>query len=103
MEGNPTEAQKSRLQDFLVELMLLCRQYNLLLDTYDADTRVIDLGTNTIVGIGLDYIVLEVDGEQIITNYECDGSILDGVWLVDTDSGPREQRELGRAHPRREP
>ena len=98
LEGRPTDGQKERLEDWLSELKLICHKYGFLLDTQDGDTRVIDLDRQTVVGMGLFYLV---NGEMI-TAYEVESSILDGTWPVDTPSGPREQRFVGRVWPHRD-
>lgn len=103
LEGAPSDAQKRRLEDYLAELKIICRQYRFLLDTDDADVRIIDLDRNTIVGIGLTYLLSERGGRARITGYDISDSILDGVWPVDGPpgtSGPVEQRTVQPVWPR---
>lgn len=102
LEGHPTDAQKSRLEDWLTELKIICARYRLILDTDDeegGETRVIDVERGTTIGIGVHYLIGTKNGRRVITAYDCNGSILDGVWLVDTDTGMREQRSVGRVYP----
>lgn len=98
LEGSPSDDQKQRLEDWLVELKLVCRSYGLLLDTEEGETHIIDLARDRTIGIGLTYLL---DAQGRITGFDCTGSILDGVWLVDGPRGPVEQRELGTVWPRR--
>lgn len=100
LEGRPTREQQLRLEDFLSELMFLSRKYGLLIDTYgDLESPVVrDLTTGTIVGLRLVYFVDPQDPSKVVS-YDFDGaSILDGIWMVDTPTGPKELREVdGRA------
>lgn len=98
LEGNPSDEQKSRLEDWLVELKFICRNYQLLLDTDEGDVRIVDLLSNTTIGIGLTSL-LNDDG--LITDYDCTGSILDGVWLVEGPAGLVEQRSIAPVWTRR--
>lgn len=98
LEGEPCDEQKSRLEDWLTELKIICRRYQLMLDTDDGETRILDLTRGTTIGFGITYL-LEDSGQ--ITGFDCAGSILDGVWLIDTVAGPREQRAAGRVWPQR--
>ncbi len=77
---------------------MICRSYQLLLDTDDGETHIVDLLNGNTIGIGLTYLI---DEDNRITGYDCTGSILDGVWLVDSPQGLTEQRELGSMWPRR--
>lgn len=97
LESRPTDDQKHRLEDWLSELKAICRKYGLILDTEDGELRIIDVRRGTTIGIGLAWLA---EGPKI-TAYDCAGSILDGVWLVDTDDGPVEQRALGMVWPGR--
>lgn len=100
LEGAPTDEQKERLDNWLSELKIICRQYGLLLDTDDGDTRIVDLYAHTIIGVGLTYLTTG-NSHDTITAYDCSGSILDGSWLIDTRAGPIEQRLLGPVFPHR--
>lgn len=102
LEGHPSDDQKERLEDWLSELMLICRRYGLVLDTDDADTRVVDVWSNTVIGVGLQYIVADDRDQPKIHSYDCAGSILDGAWLVDTPEGPQEQRAVSSPFPHRD-
>jgi hypothetical protein len=99
LEGQPTDDQKHRLEDWLAELKIICRRHRILLDTDQGEARLVDLVRGTTIGIGVTYLTAERAGRVRITGYDCTGSILDGVWLVDTPSGPREQRDVGRVWP----
>lgn len=98
LESRPTQEQKDRLDAWLTEIKRVCAAHRLLVDTEDGETLIIDMDADTVVGFGLTYLTrrrLTRDGEQeVITAYDCTGSILDGVWLVDTPDGPREQYTL---------
>ncbi len=101
LETDPSDAQKLRLQDWLTELKIICARYRVVLDTDDdGETRVIDIERGTTIGIGVSYLIDQrPDGRRVISAYDCTGSILDGVWLIDTPAGPIEQREHTRVHP----
>lgn len=99
LEPAPTDEQKSRLEDWLTELKIICARYRLVLDTEDGETRLIDIERGTTIGIGVTYLVEQRGDRQLITSYDCTGSILDGVWLVEGATGPDEQRHLGRVFP----
>lgn len=94
LEGRPSVDQRERLEDFLDELTLICRRYNLLLDGYvEGETiQVLDLDSGNVVGLNLLYTVQERTGKVVA--YDCEHSILDGVWLVDAEDGPVEQHTL---------
>ncbi len=92
LEGEPDDGQTERLENWLTELKMICRQYGILLNTDDGETVIIDLYSATVIGIGLTYL-LDESGTRI-TAYDCDGSILDGAWLIDTPEGSREQRHV---------
>lgn len=100
LEGNPTRAQQRRLDDFLSELMLISRKYQLVIDSYVGyEVPVVrDVESGTVVGLQLAYHV-DVQHPTHVVSYDfAGGSILDGVWLVDTPQGPVALRELdGRA------
>jgi hypothetical protein len=98
LEDQPSSEQKQRLEDWLSELRLICRKYGMLIDVDDScETRIVDLRTDTVVGIGLVYLL---DGDRI-TAMDCAGSILDGAWLVTSPDGLKEQRLLGTSWPKR--
>lgn len=92
IEGHPSDDQKHRLSDWLAEMKDLCFKHQLLLDVDpDGEIRILDRVGETTIGFGLTYLIAP-DGS--ISAFDCDGSILDGVWLVDTPTGPREQRDV---------
>lgn len=99
LEGEPTDEQKHRLEDWLSELKIICRRYRILLDTEDTDTRLIDLERQTVIGIGVTYLTADRGGRRRITGYDVSDSILDGVWPIDTDEGVEQQRHGGRVWP----
>jgi hypothetical protein len=91
LEGHPTPAQRRRLGRWLADLRVVCDNHHLILDTDGSEFRIIDLERDTVIGVGLAYLL---DERGHITALDCDGSVLDGVWLVDTPEGLREQREI---------
>jgi len=94
LEGDPTPEQKVRLAGFLDELMLISRKYRIVLDGYVEDgPALLDLDRNTVIGVGLLYLVDEYRGNKV-TSYDAEDSILDGVWPVDGPDGPIEQKDL---------
>lgn len=96
LEERPSHEQRGRLIDFLSELMLISRRYGMVIDSYvDVETPVVrDTRTGTVVGLHLAYFVAPDNHEQV-TAYDCEGgSILDGVWLVQTPDGLKEQRHV---------
>lgn len=100
LESEPSDEQKHRLRDWLTELKIICARYRVVLDTDDFETRIIDIDRDTTIGIGVSYLTETRNGSRVITAYDCCGSILDGVWIVDTaDGGSDEQRHVGRVHP----
>jgi hypothetical protein len=100
LEGRPTDEQKLRLENWLTELKIICRRYRILLDTDDDWVHIVDMDARTTIGIGLTCLSATRDGRERITAYDCTGSILDGVWLVDTIDGPAEQRTVAPVWPR---
>ncbi len=105
LEGRPSDEQKHRLEDWLTELKIICRRYRILLDTDSGETALIDLERMHTIGIGVTSLIEDVPGSNRITSYDCTGSILDGVWLVDTPAGHQEQRTVAPVwphHPTRE-
>lgn len=91
LESAPTVAQKQRLSDWLGELMVICQRYRIALECEDGE--LIDTDSGTVIGVGVAYLIgTDASGVDVITAYDCTGSILDGVWLVDTATGPTEQR-----------
>lgn len=99
LESEPTDEQKHRLEDWLTELKIICRRHRILLDTEDDWVHLIDMDREKTIGIGLTYLSAERGGRPQITAYDCTGSILDGVWLVESPEGLREQRALGSVWP----
>lgn len=99
LENEPSDDQKLRLRDWLTELKIICARYRVVLDTEDYETRVIDIDRDTTIGIGVTYLTERKNGRNVITAYDCTGSILDGVWLISSDGHTQEQRHVGRVHP----
>jgi hypothetical protein len=99
LETAPTDEQKHRLTDWLDELKIICARYRLVLDTEDTETRLIDIDRGTTIGVGVSYLIEHIKGRDLITSYDCTGSILDGVWLVETNGAVAEQRHVGRVFP----
>lgn len=93
LERHPTDDQKSRLGTWLNELLLISRVHGIYLITDDGEVRIIDAETGHTIGLDLAYLL---DGGQPprLSSLDCDGSVLDGVWLVETENGPVEQRLL---------
>lgn len=88
MENHPTDDQRARLQDFLIEVMHASRRYGMLIATAKNDEPpvVIDVERGTIVGIDFEYITDE-ENDNLVKSYWCESSILDGVWIVEADDG----------------
>lgn len=99
LEGLPSDTQKRRLEDWLTELKIICRRYRILLEAEDGEVRLIDLDRRTTIGLGLTYQTAERAGREWITACDATGSILDGVWLIDTPNGPEEQLRAGHVWP----
>jgi hypothetical protein len=78
--------------------MLISRKYRLVLTCEAGEARVVDIDADTVIGLG---ILPLLDQRDRITAMDCAGSILDGVWLVDTPSGAAEQHSVGAVWPRR--
>lgn len=91
VEVNPTREQRKRLDDWLSELAIISRKYELLIDTSCGDTMIVDLHSCTIVGVDLGYVL---NSKEHITGYELADSILDGVWMVRTGDGMVETRTV---------
>ena len=91
MESRPSQDQRERLLDFLVESMALARKYQMLIATVrDAELDVtipaiVDLNAQTIVGIDLTYVQDPNSGR--IRAYLPKDSVLDDVWIVEQDDG----------------
>ncbi len=100
VEGAPDDDQKERLEDFLFELMLVCKRHGVHLIDADAAVELIDSGRGTIIGLGL---FADVDAEDCLKRYLPHHSILDGVWPVDSPDGVTEQRFVQNTYPRRDP
>jgi hypothetical protein len=87
-ETNPNDAQKYRLMTFLLELKELCETRGLLLVPWGGDIGFYDLQAKTMVGVGLHYILDDLDpSNATVHSLESLDSILDGVWLVDGPDG----------------
>lgn len=88
MESRPSDDQRERLQDFLVEVMALSRKYGMVIATEQNGEPpvVFDTKNDTIVGIGFGY-VLDEERQNVVTEYWCEDSILDGVWIVEREDG----------------
>lgn len=100
LEKVPTDDQKERLEDWLQELKLICAKYQMLPDTDSGEVRIIDLKTGHVIGFGLCHL-RDRERPEWIRALDLDGSILDGVWLVDTGDGEREQRDVMNVWPTR--
>lgn len=99
LEGNPDDDQKNRLEDFLTELMLLTRRYNVLLLDQEETVQILDLRRQcNLVGVGIVAFTEPGDDSKVVSYMAAD-SILDGAWLVDTDGGPVEQRQVSNVFP----
>lgn len=94
LEVRPSEAQQVRLDAFLHELARACRRQAIRVVERGGELHIIDVLSGHLIGVGLE----TYEGENgLITSIQCDGSILDGVWLIETDDGRLvEQRELAR-------
>ena len=101
IEGAPTDDQKERLEEFLAELMLISRKYQLLLKGNGEMVEFFDLVRQSTIGFGLEWFTA-VGDDLKVTGYIPADSILDGVWPVDGPDGMAEQRHLWRVNPRRE-
>jgi len=88
------------LENWLVELYILCRSYGLLIEVENGEFRVVDLerGGGTVIGIGLDHVVEETSNGPAVRSFLVNDSILDGLWPVDTPDGIRDQREVQSVH-----
>ncbi len=91
VEETPTAEQRKRLDDWLTELAIICRKYELLVDTSCNELMIVDLHSSTIIGVGLCYLL---NPKGNITGYDIADSILDGVWMVRTAAGMVEQRTV---------
>jgi hypothetical protein len=95
LESAPTDLQKNRLERWLGDLQRNCNRNRIALESgEDGDIHVVDLERGTVIGVGMDVLLRTVEGQVRISALDCEGSILDGVWLIDTPEGPREQREV---------
>lgn len=104
LEGAPTDEQKERLEEFLAELMLVSRRYGILLQDEHETVQFLDLrGEGRLIGVGLQFDTDTGTPDGRVTDYFAADSILDGVWLVDTDDGPVEQHRVGPVFPQRHP
>lgn len=102
LEGRPDDGQKERLEDFLSELMLITRKYGILLVDGHETLQFLDVREQSrLVGVGLVGFTSTKDPDRVLMYVPAD-SILDGSWLVDTDSGPVEQRAVMNVFPRRD-
>lgn len=95
LERTPTPEQKRRLGFWLNDLLWISRTHGIYVVTQDGEVRVVDALSGHTIGLDLAYLL---DGGQPprLSSLDCDGSIMDGVWLVDTPQGPIEQRLLGK-------
>lgn len=99
VEAAPEDDQKNRLEEFLAELMLMTRKYMILLCDGHETLEFVDLRNGNLIGVGLVGFTDRSDPDRIMSYVPAD-SILDGVWLVDTADGPREQHLVGPVFPR---
>lgn len=95
LERHPTEAQKTRLGAWLDDLLLISRKHGIYVITDDGEVRIIDIETGHTIGLDLAYL-LDGGRPPRLSSLDCDGCILDGVWLIDTEHGPVEQRLINR-------
>lgn len=96
LEGTPQDRQKELLEDFLTELGFLSRRYGLALVDDHETVQLIDVASQSIIGVGL---VHDVDLAGRLRGYLAADSILDGVWLVDSADGPVEQHTVMNVFP----
>lgn len=86
LENWPNASQCIRLGRFLEDLAALCTSQRLVLAVEDGELRIVDLERDSVIGIGLDH-QLSGRWRHHIDSYNCEGSILDGVWLVENGNG----------------
>lgn len=101
LESRPSEDQRERLQDFLIEVMALSRKYGMVIATEleGSPPVVFDVHADTIVGIDFGYVVDEDKNNKVVA-YQCADSILDGVWIVEQDDGSLVQQRYWKRDPR---
>ncbi len=92
LEDRPSVDQRQRLTRWLADLRVICGQHQVVLDTDGDETRIIDTRSGSVIGVGLMTLLDDVHHPPAVASVECDGSILDGVWLVNTPAGLQEQR-----------
>lgn len=94
LETNPSGGQQIRLGAWLHEVARACRRNAIRLVNIDGEMGMVDMINDTLIGVGL---VTFEDDDGNVRQVECDGSILDGVWLVENEHGETvEQRSLKR-------
>lgn len=99
LESSPTQEQRLRLEDWLTELLIICRRYDIMVDTLGPQVAIIDLLAGTTIGVELQFLL---GGAGKVSSCEVVDSILDGVWLIDVDGAQVEQRSVGSIYPSRE-
>lgn len=103
LEDAPVDDQMERLEDLLTELKLLTSRYKIALINTPDGLMFLDLATQRVIGIDLVAHTKAAGDARLIDRYDCQDSILDGVWLV---RGPNdemvEQRTMRTPWPRRD-
>lgn len=102
LEGHPSDRQKDRLEEFLAELALISTKYGIIVEDEHETLEFLDVFTGTLIGVGLVPFTAPGDITGRVTAYVPADSILDGVWLADTDHEPAEQYLVTNVHPRRD-
>lgn len=105
IETNPRPEQRRRLEDFIVELSIISRRYNMLLRTESSEIVVTDMITEKVVAIDVFWMFenpQETGAKKYRGAYLVSDSILDGVWEVDTPDGAREARQVGEVREERD-
>jgi hypothetical protein len=82
LEGAPDDDQTQRLEDFLSELMLIARKYQILLLDPEEDVQFIDLRTHHLIGLGLMFFTPRYRSDTVVAAMAVN-SILDGAWPRD--------------------
>lgn len=97
LESRPSAEQKQRLQDFLLEMLVLSRRYGMLVtqDPNTGNTVVVDTDNETVVGIDF-FFATDAKNDHRVLMYTCESSILDGVWVVESDDGSWTQQRYSR-------
>lgn len=103
LEDAPVDDQMDRLEDLLTELKILTSRYKIALINTPDGLMFLDLVTQRVIGIDLVAHTKAAGDAQLIDRYDCQDSILDGVWLVRGPDGDLvEQRTLRNPWPSRD-